>query len=65
MFTVTVLPTEGAGNSRSWTIATLPTGTNDKRWLSLGRPVFQTIILAMVRFSVHSRFSSHALKIPT
>ena len=44
MFTVTVLPTEGAGNSRSWTIATLPTGTNDKRWLSLGWPVFQTIM---------------------
>ena len=45
MFSVTVLPTDGAGNSRSWTIATLPTGTNDKRWLSLGRPVFQTIML--------------------
>ena len=44
MFTVTVLPTEGAGNSRSWMIATLPTGTNDKRWLSLGWPVFQTIL---------------------
>ena len=48
MFTVTVLPTDGAG---SWMIATLPTGTNDKRWLSLGQPVFQTIImLAMVRW---------------
>ena len=50
MFTVTVLPTEGAGNNRSWMIATLPIGTNDKRWLSLGWPVFQTIMLATVRW---------------
>ena len=35
-------------HGHSWTIATLPTGTNDKRWLSLGRPVFQTIMLEMV-----------------